>query len=124
MRDLERLFKAFETFVCGWEIEPHPLRLPLVPAGADAEYGPAFGEHIQRADRFHQIGWLAVNHPADERAERSRLGLASQEIQDAVPLEHRVICGAKTWCNLVVMIHDPQAGEPGRLGCAGDFGQG
>ena len=44
--------------------------LALVPGRAEAEHGPAAGEHIERGDDLGEQPGMAIGDAGDEQAER------------------------------------------------------
>ena len=58
---------------------------PFVPAGADAEPGPAAGQHVERRHRLDQDPRMAIGHAGDQCAERDPLADAGREGQRRYP---------------------------------------
>ena len=68
--DLHRLLQPLEALADRRERHAEPEVLALVPRRADAELGPAAGEHVERGHRLGQQPRVAVGHAGDEEAER------------------------------------------------------
>jgi hypothetical protein len=121
-QDLEGLLQLLEALGCGRERDAEPATLLLVPAGPDSEPGSTAGEDVQGGDDLAQDARATVVDAGHHRAEGEAGGLAGQEGEEGVPLEHGVLGGAVD-PDLEEVVHDGDGGEAGLVGEAGDLAE-
>ena len=83
--------------------------LPLIPGGADAEHGPAAGQHVQGRDDLGEQPRSPVGDTGDEQAERDPAGLPGEVAQTGVALRHGLGRGAEL-LHLEPVIHHAEPG--------------
>ena len=91
LADLQRLLQPLEPLADRHHRHAQAALLPLVPGRADAQPGPAAGQHVQRGDDLRQQPGMPVHHAGDEHPERHPLGLRGDVAERRVRLQHRLL---------------------------------
>jgi hypothetical protein len=120
--DLQRLLEALEALGDRWVRHAEPAVLALVPGGADAELGAATGEDVEGGDDLGQQAGMAVRDTGDEQPEVHAPGLAGEEPEAGVALEHR-LGGRGHLLHLEPVVHHGERGGAALLGDAGRLGE-
>ena len=94
-------------------------RLLLEPADAEAAHRPTAGQDVERGERLAEQRRVTIHHARHQRPESRPFGDGGEKRQCAGRLEHVVPLPTHLG-NLAEVVHDPEAGEPCRLGRSGD----
>jgi hypothetical protein len=96
--------------------------LTLVPGSPDAEHRPAATEHVEGGDDLGEQTGMPVGDPGDQQPELDVAGLAGEEAQRGVALEHRLRWSAEL-LHLEVVVHHRQRRDAALVGGPGDLGE-
>ena len=121
--DLERVLEHLEPLGRGRPGEPEAIRFGLVPAGADAEPGPAAGEDVEGRRGLDPQPRGAVGGAADHQPEAGPLAVGGHEAERRPALEHRLELGARR-ADLPEVIHHPDRVEADVVGGPHGAGEG
>ena len=121
-QQLERVLQQRVAVRARREVPAVELVLALKPGRAEAAHRAPAAQHVERGDDLREVREVAVRDAGDERAEADRLGHAREVAERRVALEH-VLPLAPDLRDLQQVVHDPEAGEAGLLGRAGDVGE-
>ena len=117
--DAERFLQHLETDPQGRHREAQAVAFFFVPGGADAEVGASAAQNVQRRCGLGPQAGLAVVDAAHHQPQRRLLRMGRHVAQGSPAFEHRLL-GLPDAADLVEVVHHPQRGEAGRVGCLGD----
>ena len=115
----ESLLEPVESLGQGGEVEAQAVVFRFEPGRADAEYGPAAGQDVERGHLFGQESGIAVGHPGHHGTQTGPRGPGGQATEECVGLEHRFVDAADTR-DLEEVVHHPHRIEADRLGRGDD----
>src|SRR5439155_9368257 len=82
--DLKGFLKLLESLLQGWEWDAQAAALLLIPAGADAEPGPALREHVEGGHDLRQQARLPVMDAGHDRDQLRPAAEAGHEAERGV----------------------------------------
>ncbi len=85
--------------------------------------GSPAGEHVEGGDDLGQQARVAVGDAGDQQPEVDPLGLAGEEAERGVALEHRVLGGGHP-LHLEPVVHQGEQGDAGLVSHPGGLGEG
>jgi hypothetical protein len=122
--DEQRLLQPLEPLGGRREQQAQAARLVGVPGRADAQHGPAAGEHVEGGHRLGQQTRFPVRDAGDQGEQLGPSGVRGEEAEGRVRLQH-VVLGWADDPDLPEVVHhaDPvEARLVGRRGHVGEHG--